>query len=527
MNEIETINSNLGEGRISRRQILKSAGALGALMPISGLLSPILLSEAGAAKPGGTLRVGTPFGAASVLDPHVAPPGNQDVMRNFNVFDLLFWYDKSGKLYPKIAESCESNKSATVWTLKIKSGVKFHDGSTLTVDDVIYSIKRIQDPKTAAEARSTLAMIDGSLLRRIDAYTLEIPMLYPYSILPNQFATKGVSIIKAGTTSFESLNGTGPYKYVSGDAQKVILSRNANCWIGGGRPYLDTVEIINVPDAAARLNGLKTGALDTIYPTTAADGKAVASDSNIIVFTSQTGTMQPLLMNAKLKPFNDPNVRLAMKLATDRTTMNRLSYDGKGKIGNDMFGVFDSGYPKDLKQRAYDPEKAKALWKKAGLEKSTLKLYTADIWPAQITHSTVFAQQAKKAGIKVQVVTQPADQYFTKGYGVQAFHNEYWNYRPILTLWNACFNLDSGDYQYTSWATEKATKLFKAAAAQGDPKKRDEITREMMLIFHNDGPYVVWAFETSQSLYSSKIGGQENSPIRSLNGFDFSGFFVK
>ncbi len=139
----------------------------------------------------------------------------------------------------------------------------------------------------------------------------------------------------------------------------------------------------------------------------------------------------------------------------------------------------------------------------------------------------MYAQQAKKAGMKIKVITQPADQYFSKGYGVHAFHNEYWNYRPILTLWTACFNLDSGDYKYTSWATDKAPKLFKAASAEGNSKIRDEITSEMMTIFHNDGPSVVWAFETSQSLYSSKIGGQENSPIRSLNGFDFSGFFVK
>ncbi len=176
----------LEEDHLSRRQVLKTAGALGALMPISGLLSPTLMSEAGAAKRGGTLRVGTPFGAASVLDPHPAPPGNQDVMRNFNIFDLLFWYDKDGKLYPKIAESCVSNKAATVWRLKLKRGVLFHDGSALTVDDVIYSIKRILDPATAAEAKSTLAMIDGAGLRKINAYTLEIPLLYAYSILPNQ-----------------------------------------------------------------------------------------------------------------------------------------------------------------------------------------------------------------------------------------------------------------------------------------------------------------------------------------------------
>lgn len=507
----------------SRRQVLAGAGLVGAVAPLSSIFGADLANAAPRA--GGTMRLGVPFGAASTNDPHISPPGTQDVIRNFNVFNLLYWYNPDGSALPMLASSCESNATATIWTLKLKSGVTFHDGSALTVDDVIFSLKRIADPKTVAEGRTAIGMIDTDNLKKVNDLTLTIPLKFAYSTLPYQFATKGISILKNGTTSFTVPNGTGAFKFISGDAQKVVLGRNPNAWQGSGRPYIDKLEIIKVADAAARLNGLKSGALDTIYPTTSADVTAVKSDRKIKVFTSTTGTIMPLLVNCAVKPFNDPNVRLAMKLAADRTMMNKVSYDRKGIIGNDMFGIFDSGYPA-LPQRQYDPEKAAGLWKKAGLVGKRFELLTADIWPSQVAHSVTYAQRAARAKIDIDVVKIPADQYFSKGYGVGGFHNEYWVYRPVLSLWNECFNLTSGDYKYTSWSSDANTKLFKAASAEGDPKKRDDITKEMMTNFYDDGPYITWAHEASTNLYGPRVKGQENNPVRGLNGFDFSGFYL-
>lgn len=472
------------------------------------------------------MRLGLPFGAASTTDPHPAPPGQQDTIRNFNVFNLLFWYKPEGELYPMLAESAEPNSDATVWTIRVKSGVLFHDGSPLTADDVIYSFRRILDEATKAEAIGALGMVDGAGLKKIDDLTVEVPLKYAFSILPNQLATKGTSIIKAGTSSFDPPIGTGAFKFVSQDAQKVVLARNENYWVEG-LPLLDGVEIINVPDATARLNGVKTGDLQAIYPVDSSQAATVKDDPAITLFTSKTATFMPLLMNAGVAPYSDPKARQALKLATDRTAMNSIAYGGEGVLGNDMFGYFDPGYPREVPQREFDPEKASALWKEAGLEGSKLELWVADIWPAQVSSSTAFAQQAKQAGIDVEIKKTPTDQYFTKAYGVQPFTNEYWNYRPIITLWSECFNEGAPYYTTTNWATARSSELYAQAIKETDEAKRNEMTGEMMRIFHDDGPYITWAFEATTDIYSSAVGGQQNNVIRGLNGFALDQFFIQ
>lgn len=536
---VEGFLDDIKEARLDRRQLLATAAALGFAGSLSGLLSACSGDDStggtgtatsggatGEATRGGTMRIGLPFGAASTNDPHPAPPGQQDTIRNFNVFNLLYWYDPEGNLYPMLAESAEPNADATVWTIRLKSGVQFHDGSPLTADDVIFSFQRILDKKTGAEASGALAMVNAKGMKKIDNLTVQVPMNYAFSILPNQLATKGTSIVKAGTTNFDNPIGTGAFKFVSGDGQKVVLERNENYWVEG-YPYLDTAELVNVQDPTARLNGVKAGELQAIYPVDSSQAAAVGSDTSVKLFTSKTATFMPLLMNAGVAPFSDANAREALKLACDRDAMNRVAYGGEGNLGNDMFGYIDPGYPSDVAQREFDPEKAAGLWKDAGLEGTKLELWVADIWPGQVTSSTAYAQQAKQAGIDIEIKKTSADQYFTKAYGVQPFTNEYWNYRPIITLWSECFNADSPYYSTTNWATPESTKLYSQAIGETDEDKRNEMTGEMMRIFHDDGPYVVWAFEATTDIYASNVGGQENNAIRGLNGFALDKFYLQ
>ncbi len=471
------------------------------------------------------MRLGLPFGAASTSDPHPAPPGVNDVIRNANVFNLLFYYEPEGRLAPMLAESAEPNSDATVWTIRLKSGIVFHDGSPLTADDVIYSFRRILDEKTKAEGVGAIDMIDPAGLKKLDDLTVEVPLKYAFSILPNQLATKGTSIIKAGTTSFDPPIGTGPFKFVSQDAQKIVLARNENYW-KEGLPLLDGVEMINVPDATARLNGVKAGELHAMYPSDASQAATVKDDPAVSLFTSKTGIFMPLMMNTAVAPYSNPKVRQALKLATDRSAMNAVAYGGQGNLGNDMFGYFDPGYPQDVPQREFEPDKAAALWKEAGMEGSKLELWVSDIWPGQVTSSTAFAQQAKQAGINIEIKKTPADQYFTKAYGVQPFTNEYWNYRPIITLWSETFAPNAPYFETTNWSPPRTSDLYDQAMRETDEAKRNELTGEMMRIFHDDGPYVVWAFEAPTDIYSSTLGGQQNNVFRGLNGFALDQFYL-
>ena len=94
-------------------------------------------------------------------------------------------------------------------------------------------------------------------------------------------------------------------------------------------------------------------------------------------------------------------------------------------------------------------------------------------------------------------------------------------------MWQEAFNPDSQYYKVQNWGPEKVQKLYKQAVGTGDPKLRDEITKEMLTIFHNEGPYIVWGFQASPDVYTSRIAGQENSSVRGLNGFHLETFFIK
>jgi peptide/nickel transport system substrate-binding protein len=154
-------------------------------------------------------------------------------------------------------------------------------------------------------------------------------------------------------------------------------------------------------------------------------------------------------------------------------------------------------------------------------------LWTGDIFSGQVTSGLVFAQEAKKAGIDIAVKKLPSDQFFSKIYGIKPLANDYWYLFPILTLMSSAF-IPKAPYAYVaSWITPRATRLYRAAAAEINPQKRNELTRELMTFFRDNGPYIVWAHEASPDLYSARIGGQETSAVRNLNGFRFEKYFTR
>lgn len=526
----------ISDGSLTRRQMLGRASAVGLVLGTSGLLAACTRDpkpddskepENTAPTFGGVMRIALPAGAAGSLDPH-APASLHARLRNTNVFDTLYAYSGSGQLVPSLAEEATPNSDATEWTIRLKSGVEFHDGSTLTADDVIYSLRRILDPETGAEGTGQIGMVDAAGLTKVDDLTVLVPLTRPFSIFLDQLAAGHViSIIKNGETRFEQPNGTGAFKFVSGNDSEFTLERNPNYWISG-LPYLDGVEVIPIQDPTARLNALKTDEVDAIHPVELSQAAALGASASITQFTNKTATFMPMYMRVDGKPFSDNRVREALKFAADREKMNELAYGGEGVIGNDMLSaVDDPGYPTGVEQRPFDPDRAKALWEEAGMGGSTVEFWTSGVWPGQVTAATVFAQQAKQAGINIEVKKSPEDQFISKVYGIKPFANDYWKFTPALTIMSLTFVPDADYFATASWASPETTSLYEQAVAQGDEAKRQELTQEINTRFASEGPYINWGYEASPDLYSSRIGGQENNVIRGLNGFRLEKFFVK
>ena len=521
------------EGRLSRRQLLARAGSAGlAASSLSGVLAAgakaATTSSASAPKVGGTMVLGVTFGAASSLDPQVAPPGQEDTMRNANVFNLLYEFNKNAQVVPALAAEAQANAAATEWTIRLRSGVTFHDGSPLTADDVIYSLRRVIDPKTKSEDGASLTMLNPKGMHKVDHLTVRLSLNYPYAILPEQLASlKGTSIIKNGTTSFTKPNGTGPFMFVSQTANEVVLERNPHYW-NHPLPYLDRFKMVNVQDPTALFNGVLSGTFDAIYPPASfSQAASVKNNSKVSVVYNKTGRFLPLSMDTAARPFSDSRARQALKIVADRPEMNLVAYGGTGYIGNDMFGYFDPGYPHDVPQRKYDPEQAASLWKAAGLDGQSVQIWVSSIWPGQVSSALAYSEQAKAAGITIDVKqTAPAD-YFTVAYGIKPYVDDYWGVYPILSLWSLEFLTTSPYYKICHYATAQTTKLYGEAVRQTNAAKRNELSGEIMRIFHDDGPYVLWAFEDDADIYSSRIGGAESNATFSLNGYHLENYYIR
>ena len=223
---------------LTRREVLQRAAALGLVVGTFGSLDVAEAIAAPKPKRGGTLRVGLPGGPASTdnLDPHLEGVAGFAQCYRQIVYSKLTDVLPDGKFGNQLADSLAPNKDATQWTIKLKKGIHFHDGSELTVDDVIYTFKRILDPANKlGAARGNIDMIDPSGMRKVSKYVMTVKLTRPWSDLPAAVGQRYISIIKRGSTgpwTAQNANGTGAFKLASwnpGDSYGFAAHRGAVC----------------------------------------------------------------------------------------------------------------------------------------------------------------------------------------------------------------------------------------------------------------------------------------------------------
>lgn len=487
---------------VSRRQLIKHAGA-GALL----LGAPSLLSAGGAAaaraastaagtRSAKTVRVGLAFGSSTSLDPQSVALGYIDQVRQRNVFDTLFDFDGAGQVVPRLAKSLTGQPGALHWTLGLKPGVRFHDGSPLTAADVVYSIKRILDKKLGLEGYADLLNIIPSSVRAVDARTVKLSLYVPDGELSASLAQRTTSIVQHGTSSFVKLNGTGPFKHQREDANNLVLVANDHYFIPG-RPASDQVHVSNVTDDTARVDALESNAIDvapldslSLLPEVRANGSMNA------VLSDKTGTWNALVMSAAQTPFRDVRVRQAMRLIADRKQLIESAQSGYGIVGNDLFGYQDPLYAASIPQREADPVRARSLLKAAGHADTTFTLHSsAIVGPNSVASALVFAQQAKQAGVHVNVATAPPDSYFTNVYGHVGFEQTSYAFRPLMIMWKLTLDPRGTFFAAdTDYNNALSTKLYREAAASLDLDRRRTLMHEAQQIQWNSGGYLLWGY---------------------------------
>ena len=374
---------------ISRRQLFAGAGGVALLGTLaacggeapnpSGSTSG---SKTGAPKRGGDFRLGvTGGGADDTFDgQHIVT--KPDIARLVSSFETLLTFDDEYQLQTDgLAESVEAD-GPQAYVIRLRSGIEFHDGKTVTADDVIYSLQRIGTEKLALVGFAATATMDLANMKKMDDLTVRLPLHSPDVTVPETLASYTWGIVPVGYERFKgdpsTQIGTGAYKLKSfTPGQESVSERNDNYWRGDGSPWFDTVTITNFQDPTAQVNALQADQIDAMTDLPAAQVEAIKS-KGLNVLNSQTGGWLPLCMAVDMPPFDDNRVRQAMRLIIDREGMIEQLASGYATLANDLYSPFDVGYFADLPQREQDIDQAKSLLKQAGAEGLQVDLHTTN-----------------------------------------------------------------------------------------------------------------------------------------------------
>jgi peptide/nickel transport system substrate-binding protein len=423
-NEIENdLADELLSGRIGRRELLRHGSVLGLSLPLLGSLAagagafatPSAARAAG--KPGGTIRVATSM-PAGAIDP-VTVDDNGGLMMLMQTGEFLSISGPDLRLKPVLAESWKPNQDGTVWTFKIRQGVKFHNGKTMTAADVVATIDRLADPKSASNA---LSAFKGTLSkggsRKVDDYTVEFHLdapngNFPYLVSSDNYNAIIVPADYAG--DFEkNFIGTGAFKFEK-YTPKVGASfvRNDDYW--GPKALPDRTEWMFYQNLQAGVLALQGRQIDVIAQIPVQGGQALLNDPNIQIISEKTSAHQQVHMRTDIAPFNDARVRRAVALCLDRQKMVKGLFRGRSDVGNDSpFAPVFPSTDKSVAQRHKDIRQAKELMAAAGHPDGfTVKLTTEQY--LEIPDYAVIIQNAVKAiGIHIDLNIESQDSYYGK-----------------------------------------------------------------------------------------------------------------
>ena len=504
-NNKKLIKKILKDKRTTRREFMGGALAIGMSVPAASLM----WSQAHAATPkrGGHLKAGIDdFNTVDTLDPTTFLATTM-VMISRAFRDSLVEVGQDNSAQPGLAESWEASADAKTWRFKLRKGVTFADGKSLTTEDVINSINvhRGDDSKSGAKgvfAGITDVTADGSdvIVVTLADPNADFPFLmtdYHMNVVPT----------RDGKADLLSKEGTGLYKLIDfrpGIGAK--LERNPNAW-QSEFGFFDSAEIITIHDSTAREFALTNQEVDVINRPVQATLSLLKQVPylDIVNVKSNYAFTHPMKMDQA--PFNNNEFRQALKLATPRQEFVDKILHGYGEIGNDqplgpMFNNYDPSITTD-----YDLDKAKSLIKKAGLEGLKFDIHTADTaYPGAVDAAQIFSQSFAKIGVSMNVVREPNDGYWSNVWNKKPFSSCNWGARPVEDMILSLAYTSDAAWNDTGIAIERVDQLVKSARGELDTVKRQAMYSEVQRLISTQGGTLIPAFGNDLAVKNKKIG---------------------
>ncbi|MBO8183962.1 ABC transporter substrate-binding protein [Streptomyces spirodelae] len=446
----------------------------------------------GKPKRGGRLRAAfAGGGAGETLDPHLSNLF-ADVARAKALFDKLADYGADLSAQPRLAEKWEANKALDRWQVTLRKAT-FHDGRPVTAQDVLYSYRRIADPKKAFRAKASLEPIDLDASRPTGRRSVEFVLKRPTAEFPNVLAAFGAYIVPENATDFDKKPiGSGPFRFVSfAPGRSAVFRRYEEYW--DGAPHLDELEFIVANEESARVNALLGGQVEYAHELNPTTARAHEGRGQIGIVRLRNSAMQAFCMKTDRAPFDDKRVREAFFLIADREELVRGALSGAGEIGNDLFGKGYEYYADSLPQREQDLDRARVLLKKAGAENLKVTLDTSAVAAGFTEAASIFRDQAKKAGVTLDVKMGSKDSYWNDildGGTLCCYRS---GAMPIESHVSQRLLTDSTT-NATKWKHKDFDALYQQVQSTRDKKERAAVYERMQRRLYTEGGFLVWGF---------------------------------
>jgi peptide/nickel transport system substrate-binding protein len=423
-------------GRLSRRDFIRRGTVVGISVPLLGSIlaacgssgsssSPAGGSSSATGQPGAVIKAGIVTPTAAINPVTVADQGGLDMLAQTG--EYLCLSTQTLTLKPVLATSWTPNSKADVWTFKIRSGVKFHNGQALTADDVVYTYQLHTNPKGGANALSAFGgVLTPAGVKKVDDFTVEFHLSAPNGNFPYLTSSdnynmiilpKGYDPAKWETTFL----GTGPFKFGSYTPKSgATFTRNESYW--GKKALPASTQFTFYDTQNPMVLALTGGTIDVVGQFAVAGAQELLTGSYNIIKLKSSAHRQLSMRNDKA-PFTDARVRQAMALTLDRPAIVKALFKGFADVGNDS--PFAPVYPStntSVAQRKLDIAKAKSLLAAAGHGSGFSTQLVTENFVEIPQYAQIIAQSAKEIGVNVSLKVESSSQY----YGKATFGNSDW-----------------------------------------------------------------------------------------------------
>ncbi len=505
---------------LTRRELLKSSVAAGIALALPGTL----MAQA-QPKRGGEFRAGCSNGATSdSIDPATFSAGPAIYAMLGGCCNNLVEIDPTGNVVPELAQSWEPSADAKTWIFRLRQDVTYSNGKTLSAEDVIASYNHHRGAESKSAAKSILDSVTD--IRADGPEVVVFELGEGNADFPFVAADYHLIIMQAmadGKMDWQSGVGTGGYVLEEFEpGVRIRLKRRDDYW-KPDRAWFDEVELLVINDSTARQNALITGEVEAIDRV---DLKTVAllarrPDINIEEVTGTAHYTIP--MHCDVAPFNDVNVRLALKYAIDREELVQKILRGHGRVANDHpIAPPNRFFAGDLEQHSFDPDKARYHLKQAGMDSLKVELSAADsAFEGAIDCGVLFKESAAKAGIEITVKREPNDGYWSNVWLKKPFCFSYWNGRPTEDWMFTMVYARGAEWNESHWDNERFNHLLVAARSELDENKRRDMYREMQTLVRDDGGSVIPMYNNYVDASTTRVAHGALASNNFLDGWKF------